>query len=82
MDSFFSGYSITRWKTMNYLSTAAEMEEFFLRVMDLKEDTRENRIKILEDMVRERKAFHQTDEQIIKRIKGKKVLHVKAKRKE
>lgn len=57
------------------------MEEFFLRVLELKEDTKENRIKILEDMVKERKAFKQTDEQIIKRMKGRKTLYVRSRRK-
>ncbi len=75
---YYLGFSDSWVKEMNhYLTIAAEAEEFFLRVIALKEDTLENRLKILEDMAQERKVFKQTDEQIKKRITGKRILHVK-----
>ena len=64
---------------MNFMLTVDTLEEFFKRVSLLKEDTIDARLQILEDMKKERLAFAQTDEQVIKRLKGKKVTHVRRK---
>lgn len=62
-----------------YLTTLDQAEEFFRRCSELKEDTLENRMAILKAMALERRAFHQSEEQIKKRVKNKKVLVVKEK---
>lgn len=64
-------------KTVGYLMTVAGMEEFFKRVAKLSKDTPEARIEILKQMQTERKVFFQNEEQVRKRLKGKKVLQIK-----
>lgn len=59
-----------------YLTTVDQAEEFFRRCMENKAETLEERLEILRQMEIEHRVFPQTEEQIKKRIKGKKVLRV------
>lgn len=63
--------------TEGFLMLPAQAEEFFNRVSKLKDDNLQNRLKLLEDMVKERLIFKQNKEQIKKRLNGKKVIRVK-----
>lgn len=60
-----------------YLTTVDQAEEFFRRCGEKKAETLEERLEILRQMGIEHRVFHQTEEQIKKRIKGKKVALVK-----
>lgn len=62
-----------------FLTTAAQAYEFYERCEKANANTEEERLKIMADMVRERKMFKQTPEQVKKRIQGKKVLRVRRK---
>lgn len=63
---------------MNFLTTVDQAFEFYKRCQEQGAETLEERIKIAEQMARERLVFKQTDAQLLKRLKGKKVLEVKS----
>jgi hypothetical protein len=69
------------WKVLMFLTTAKEAEEFFRRCIEQKAETEEARMKIIAEMVKERRMFPQTKEQVLKRMTGKRVLHVRQRRK-
>ena len=54
-------------------------EEFFTRCQKLNPDTRENRVKLLEEMVKELKAIRMNEKDIKRQTKGKKVIVIKKK---
>lgn len=64
---------------MIFLTSPAQAEEFFRRCMEQKAETLEERLAVMEQMVKERRCFVQNEEQIKKRIKGKRVLRINAK---
>jgi hypothetical protein len=69
----------SKGEKMNFLLTLDTAEEFWGRCLKRNACTYEERIVIMEEMMAERKAFKQTDEQIRKRLTGKKVLRIKCK---
>lgn len=67
----------TIMKPTAFLTNAAFAEEFFLRCMERKADTIEEREQIMEDLVKELKAIRMTDTDLHRYLKNKRVLHVK-----
>ncbi len=63
-----------------FLLTVAQAEEFFNRCKTRNANTLAEKLAVMNELVKERQAFFQTEEQIDKRLKGKKVLKVKIKR--
>lgn len=63
-----------------FLMTLAQAEEFYRRCMEEKAETLEQRLEVMKKMIEERRAFPQTEEQVNKRLQGKKVLYVRNKR--
>ncbi len=60
-----------------FLTNLEMAEEFFIRCGQLKEDTRENRIKLWHTMVQELKAVKLTHQDLNRFVRNKRVLHIK-----
>ncbi len=60
-----------------FLTNLKVASEFFERCSTLKEDTRENREKLLEEMVKELKAVRMNETDVKRYVKGKKVAVVR-----
>ena len=59
-----------------YLLTLDQALEFYTRCHKAKAETEVERLAIMEQMLKERRAFFQTEEQLKQRFKGKKVLRI------
>ncbi len=59
-----------------YLLTLDQTEEFFKRCIEQNAHTFQERLAIMKEMAKERRAFFQTAEQLTKRMKGKRVLKI------
>lgn len=64
---------------IGFLMTVDQALEFYKRCEERKAVSYEERMLILEEMQKERRVFPQTEEQLAKRMKGKRVLKVKTK---
>lgn len=60
-----------------FITTLEQAEEFFRRCQEQQANTIEKRLEILNQMAKERLVFHQTEEQLNKRMNKKKVLVIK-----
>lgn len=65
---------------MSYLTTLDQAEEFFKRCMERNADSREARMKILEEMATERRVFALSEEALHKRLNGRRILKVEGKK--
>lgn len=62
---------------VGFLTNAEFAEEFFKRCGELKEDTRDSRTALWQEMVRELKAISMTKQDLTRYMKNKRILQIK-----